>query len=511
VTEALLRPDRFELRGELGSGGMGVVYRVFDRDRGEEVALKTLRKRSGRDIYRFKREFRALAELAHPSLVTLHELFTVDDEWMYTMELVIGAPFDLAMRRGGPDAPLDLDWLRASLVQLTDGLEALHCARKLHRDLKPSNVLVEPGGRVVILDFGLVADVSLPWDRTHEQTAVGTPGYMSPEQAADRPLSAASDVYSFGTMLYEVLARCRPFSGSAYEVLRAKQVQDPPPLARIAPDAPGELATLCTMMLARDPASRPTPLEILTALDAAVSPWTRRIAEMRSPVRPGERVAEIAELHRALADSRDHGVLMIVVGPQGAGKTALLDAFAEELARTDTLVLRGRASAREAVRFRGFDSVVDHLAAFLVALDDEERAELAPAGLAAIARVFPALKRVPGADVPLLPGTERDPAALVAAGFEALRDLMVAVARHQPMVVMVDDTQWGSLAGARILTTVFQGARSPHCLIVAGHRQGPDGEELLDHLMTQREGDLRVLHLDRVPAVSSRLGKRPGS
>src|SRR5262245_22752817 len=174
--------NRFEVRGSLGSGGMGTVYRALDRRLGREVALKTLRNVTGRDLYRFKREFRSLADLVHPNLVTLHELHTNGDEWFFTMELVEGKTLIEHVRpsaRDTPtatpgsqdatgvlvaaprtrqdvvDAPLDVARLRAVLPGLVEGVMALHAGGKLHRDLKPSNAMVTRDGRVVLLDFGL--------------------------------------------------------------------------------------------------------------------------------------------------------------------------------------------------------------------------------------------------------------------------------------------------------------------------------------------------------------------
>src|SRR5688572_21882432 len=139
---------------------MGVVYRAFDRVLGREVALKMVRHATGRDLYRFKREFRLLADLVHPNLVGLHELYTDGSEWFFTMELVEGVPFIAWVRPAIdlPGSPLREDRLRAALGQLADAVLALHATGKLHRDIKPSNVLVEPGGTVKVLDFGLVAD-----------------------------------------------------------------------------------------------------------------------------------------------------------------------------------------------------------------------------------------------------------------------------------------------------------------------------------------------------------------
>src|SRR5256714_2098899 len=155
----LLGAGRFEVRGTLGAGGAGVVYRAFDHQLQREVALKLLRRASGRDLYRFKREFRALADIVHPNLVALHELHAAGGDWYFTMELVEGVSFIDWVRPSryqGPQrarsdiaaSPFVEQRLRGALVQLTDALIALHEAGKLHRDLKPSNVLVTGSGRL---------------------------------------------------------------------------------------------------------------------------------------------------------------------------------------------------------------------------------------------------------------------------------------------------------------------------------------------------------------------------
>ncbi|MBZ0234567.1 MAG: serine/threonine protein kinase, partial [Deltaproteobacteria bacterium] len=271
--------ERFEVRALLGSGGMGSVHRVHDRARGHDVALKVLEAAGGRELYRFKREFRMLADILHPNVVRLHELYTAGDAWMFSMELVEGVPFhrwvrpvevepeDDELTRPLPKAPpdrvmvpgrLDEARLRDALGQLADGLHALHATGKLHRDIKPSNVLVTHEGRVVILDFGLVADLAaLNSDRTHENAAVGTPMYMSPEQAADLPLTEASDWYAVGVMLYEVLAGVRPYFGPAMQVLVAKQREVPPPPSQFTAGVPRDLEELCLRLMARAPEERP--------------------------------------------------------------------------------------------------------------------------------------------------------------------------------------------------------------------------------------------------------------
>src|SRR5204863_315991 len=140
---------RRELSAERLERGMGVVYAARDHVRDEVVALKTLRWTDANAIYRLKKEFRTLADIAHPNLVTLYELVGEGDHWFFTMELVDGGGFLEFVR----SAELDATRLRAALIQLAQGLTAIHRAGKLHRDLKPSNVRVTPEGRVVILDF----------------------------------------------------------------------------------------------------------------------------------------------------------------------------------------------------------------------------------------------------------------------------------------------------------------------------------------------------------------------
>jgi eukaryotic-like serine/threonine-protein kinase len=531
--------DRFELRGELGAGGMGIVYRVLDRARTREVALKTLKTTGGREIYRFKREFRALADLSHPNLVALYELYTVGDDWMFTMELVDGVPFNRWVRplpapdpddlgpftadltapaRGDapgpttptptPLGPLDVGRLRAALYQLCDGVAALHAAGKLHRDVKPSNVLVDRDGRVVILDFGLIADVdAFHSDRTHERAAVGTPAYMSPEQAADRPLTDASDWYSVGVMLYEALTGRRPFEGPSDQMLSRKQKEDPPRPSDVALGVPADLELLCMLLVARDPMWRPDARAVLAALGREPSPATVRIMQQvqRGPF--VGRGAELAALRRGLVDSRQRCVATLVLGRSGIGKSALVRAFLDEVSVDgEAVILEGRCYEREVVPYKALDQVVDGLTAYLCRQPRPELDKLVPADLAALVRLFPVMRRVPGMQAPVLPGAlPADPLEVRRRAFDALREILGEIAETHPVVIAIDDLQWGDIDGAWGLAELVRDPGAPRMHVIASHRaEDQGGSEALDTLRRWHRGELREIAVGALTEADAR-------
>lgn len=491
------RGERFELRGELGVGGSGVVYRVFDRGRGEEVALKTLRRSTGGDLYRFKREFRALAGVHHPNLVKLHELFAVGFEWMFTMELINGERFDQWAR---PAGVLDEARLRDALRQLADALLALHATGKIHRDMKANNVIVEPGGRLVILDFGLAVTPETV-DRTHEGGAVGTIAYMSPEQAADLPLGPPTDWYAVGVMLHEALTGERPLRGSLHDVLVRKQRDDEPP--ELPADVPADLAALCRRLLARDPARRPDGEAVLAALGAEPSPPTRALVAALAKGAPATcDPAALERLREAFAASRDHLVAVFVRGPHGSGKSSLYRAFVDELqATSEAVVLAVVDTEREQTPMPAVDQAIDQLSAFLLELPHREADELAREA-APLARVFPALRRVPALQGPALPGRASTPAAVFRDGADALRRLIARIAARRPLVFAVDNGRGPpeELAGPMVERFTAGGAaEQPRALLLMMLRpEAVPGNPLLAHFerwRDERGGDLRLVDL----------------
>jgi tRNA A-37 threonylcarbamoyl transferase component Bud32/tetratricopeptide (TPR) repeat protein len=503
----VLGAGRFEIKGTLGEGGAGTVYRAYDRQLQREVALKLLRHAAGRDLYRFKREFRALADITHSGLVTLHELHSWNEHWFFTMEIVEGVSFVDWVRpprhTSGPkrtrqdilQSPVNDARLRGALIQLVDALIALHRAGKLHRDLKPSNVLVTAHGRVALLDFGLVAGVA---EGDPERLAVGTPVYMSPEQASDQPLAEPSDWYSVGCMLYEALTGRRPFEGDSQDVMTRKQSELPANPLQHATRAPLDLARLCMALLQPAPHVRPTGLGILTQLGAAPSRTTRALTRSVPPPSFVGRAQETGELQRALADARRRGVAMLVKGKSGIGKSTLVRRFLRNTGEA-VFVLEGRCFEREAVPFKMLDGVVDTLTSAVLGLSPEQIAQVVPREAGALARLFPVTRRIPAiADALVGAAVPPDPQELRVRGFGALRELLSGLAAIRPVIVFVDDAHWGDADSCVFLAELIHGAE-PGMLIVVAHRPedylGVVAQLRRPRGGSARRGDVRELEL----------------
>ncbi len=292
--DPLPQDPRFQILGRLGVGAHGTVFEGIDRARGTKVAIKVPHRATDEAALRLRREFHALRDVRHPNLVRPGELIEDGGRSCFTMEAVDGVCFLTHVRgaapstveetmqlatTGGPgegeravaEGRLDSDRLRDALRQLAGALSALHAAGKVHRDVKSSNVLVTRAGRVVLVDFGLVADLGEPSDEDDAALVVGTPPYMSPEQTLGERATPASDWYSFGALLYTALTGHPPHQGSTAEVLRAKRHLDPLSPSTVAPGVPADLEALCLALLRRVPSERPDGAEVRARLGMAAA------------------------------------------------------------------------------------------------------------------------------------------------------------------------------------------------------------------------------------------------
>ena len=530
---------RFELVKRLGGGGMGVVHEAYDREQRVRVALKTMRYVDPKALLRFKNEFRALAEVHHPNLLRLFELFEDGGQWFFTMELVEGvdliryvrgtipspsiSPFDetqssvasdrqtLDLHPGeGPPATLlaaghglyDEARLRRSFSQLGEGLAALHRAGHVHRDIKPSNILVTDEGRVVILDFGLVKQVTLEGHRAQSSVA-GTIAYMAPEQAGGLPLGPPADWYSTGVMLYEALTGRAPYLQPAIEVLLGRVQQTPPPRPRdLSPVVPADLEDLCLELLSREPELRPTEREILRRLRVE----SLESSELSAPegVFIG-RERELAQLRHALTAAQESARVVLVDGASGVGKSALLRRFGELVAGDPAppVVLAGRCHERESLPFKAVDGVVDALSRWMARLPPSDAVALLPRQVGALAQVFPVLLRVDAiAQAPTARAENPDPQERRARVFAALKELLARIADRWPLALVVDGMQWADDDSLALLDELLRPPDAPTLLFIATLRTGGEpqaGRRTPREIATRLGPQVETLHVENLP------------
>lgn len=562
---------RFLVQRRLGAGAFGVVYEAFDRQERCRVALKVLRFAEADALYRFKKGFRSLADIRHPNLISFYELFTEQGVWFFSMELIHGVDFidyltgmpvdtmtsTVSMGRAttttlGSTAPTldtnaptpilgrpfvevvtpprdpvsDPERTRQALLQLARGLHALHAHGKVHRDIKPTNVLVDGEGRVILLDFGLVAELQGSSRQTSEsQPLVGTPAYMSPEQAMAEPGSPASDWYSVGVMLFQALSGELPFQGSLAQILMEKQRRPAPSLDPKSPNVPDDLEALCRGLMEPDPRSRLTGEQVLARLQGATRPpelhgeidegqltssqSLRRAMLSLAPVE-GTFVGRhriLKQLEDAYDDCRRQVVMVYLRGRSGMGKSALLRHFVSLLDQRpeEPVVLSGRCYLQESVPYKALDSVIDSLSRYLNTLHRQEVEVLLPARVTALVRLFPVLLRVEAINAQYRSGEEDDdPQVVRRRACAALRELLDRLASRHQVVMVIDDLQWGDVDSFFLLDELFKGPDPPPFLFLGSYRKEDEpSSPFLSALMEQGEKlrwrgvDLR--HIDVAP------------
>ncbi len=257
ASSGLGRIGRYRVESELGRGGMGVVFRAWDEELRRNVAIKVLRidRDDERTVERFVRETRAASALQHDHLVPVLDVLRTDDgRPVMVMPLVLGPTLRDAIRTQVALLPRDA----ASIIrQVADGLDAVHRAGLIHRDLKPGNILLDQAdSRAKLTDFGLSRHLVAGDTITQDGTVMGTPEYMSPEQAKDAARTdARSDVYSLGITLYECLTGVVPFRGSTFEIISQHDTDEPVPVRRLR-SVPADLETICLKCLAKQPERR---------------------------------------------------------------------------------------------------------------------------------------------------------------------------------------------------------------------------------------------------------------
>ncbi|MCA9138065.1 MAG: protein kinase [Planctomycetales bacterium] len=487
---AARRIGEYELLRELGRGGFGVVYEASHLQRGDHVALKTLpmiqdaKGESPQDaerLHRFRREFRSLAEINHPNLAGMQTLEVDGTQWFITMDLLEGVDFLSYVR---PDGHLDELRLRNSLEQLARGIIALHLKGIVHRDLKPNNVLIRSDGHLVILDFGLVTELQQLAGETlsiGNHHFAGTPRYAAPEQVSGQRTSAI-DWYAVGVMLYEAILGEAPFSGAGLQVLLDKQNNDAPQLTGRG-DVPADLARLIDRLLQRDPTNRPASDFIAETLGIAAASSVSETSAFGSTIGLSNaekdlqlfgREKQLADLGRVLGSflRLRQPASVFIKGRSGEGKTALTNFFLSNAKlEENVLVLAGRCYDRESVPFKAVDCLIDPLVDYLRKRQRNELEQILPEDIGMLAHLFPLLRRVDSisdrsaSTIPTIASQQVRNRA-----FAAFKDLLTGIAVATPIILFVDDLQWGDADSARALHEIASSTDPPAILLIGTYR-----------------------------------------
>jgi class 3 adenylate cyclase/Flp pilus assembly protein TadD/predicted Ser/Thr protein kinase len=258
-------PARYETLGEVGRGGMGIVYKARDSETGEVVAVKVLKPEIAADpavMDRFKNELRLARKITHKNVCRLHEFNRVGDVCYITMEFVEGESLRARLNR---KTPLDLNATLELVRQIAEGLQEAHRQGVVHRDLKPENVVVTPDGYAKVMDFGIARSLD-PSAISQTMTMIGTPAYMAPEQAMGKPVDNRTDIYAFGIMLYEMVTGRPAFRADTAVAVLLQQVTGTPQSPRdILPSLPVYVSDTILRCLEKDPANRFASMEELLA------------------------------------------------------------------------------------------------------------------------------------------------------------------------------------------------------------------------------------------------------
>jgi predicted ATPase len=477
--EVLPEVPGYEILAPLGRGAMGVVYRARQQSLGRLVALKFLPEEYVGDsqrLERFRREARTASALNHPHICTIYDTGECGGRPFLSMELIEGHTLEELLRRRP-----SLGDVARLVGQAARALAAAHAAGVVHRDVKPANLMVRADGIVKVLDFGLARRLpacGLPGAErtgrdTDPNTPVGTPLYMSPEQARGERVDSATDIFALGVVLYELVTGQHPFPvdttlGLLYAIVTREAVAP----TRLNPEVPAALDALIQQMLAKDARRRPTAAQV----DAVLTDLSGEEADRPAgpPPGPGKRPTvgrrqERAALRAAFeAAAGGRGSVLCVTGEPGLGKTTVVEDFLDELAAEGRLgpVARGRCSERLA----GTEAYLP----FLEALDSLLRGT----GGAVMAQVMKRVAPTWHVQFPALvvdgSSADRAPPEATEAPQERLkRELAVflsEIARSRPLVLFLDDVHWADASTVDLLAYLGSRCAGQRLLVLLTYR-----------------------------------------
>jgi ABC-type transport system substrate-binding protein len=513
--------DRYEVTGEVGRGGMGVVYRARDPLLNRDVAVKLIPPSLlGPDSeHRFQREAQLVAQMDHPAIVPIYDFGRHEGSLYFVMPLVQGTNLRTFLRQ---DSVLG-DLLNIG-IQVAEALEYSHTRGVVHRDIKPENIMVsrEEGGgvRVRVMDFGL-ARGSSESRLTKTGTMVGTLSYLSPEQVAGRDVDGRSDVYALGTVLYECLVGQPPFAGGESQSILYRIVNEFPQSPRSLGAAIDEdLEVLVLQCLEKQPGRRPQHAsEVVEALKKyrsrlheserarSVVGFTRTFIAQRPALSPFiGRAKEFAELQQRLnAAVAGECQFVVVAGDPGVGKTRLLEEL-EKLSRARSIrVLHGRFAEQDrAFPFQGFcDLIQEHFKT----RDPDSSPSVDFSDLAAdLVALFPMLSEISEirnaatGDSKLVRGGSAENRTQV---FELLARTLTRIAGGKPLVIFVEDLHEAEVS-IEALQYIVQRLSPTATLIVGSYRSTEaDARHPLTRMLSSFRGDRRFQQINLGPLSAS--------
>lgn len=500
----------------LGRGGMGYVHAAIDLRSTAKIAVKVMRRVDAWSIYRFIEEFRWLSQLSHPHLVKLYDAFCEGDIRYFSMELVEGKMVREWFRKFPPERPSRWDELRRVLAQLASAVEYLHDHQVLHCDLKCSNMMITSGHRAVLLDLGLATRAG------QDNRMVGTLQYMAPELIAGGSATYASDWYSFGVMIYEVLTDSFPpvqidlshhgERGANYQ-LNLEQVR------HSLLDCPEDLTNLCIDLLRSDPNSRPTGGDVVERLSGKRPPsqaWNQ-------PFVCWGRERELSLLNDATqtpcnqtpqgptSEARNDGPLgtepgaslVILQGESGSGKTTLLQHWARALPQQECLLLAVRCYRQDHTPVRMLNALVQELTSAMPHLPTAVWEPALKKFAADMCVLFPQVQQLMSTQAVTPPRQLQSQVPLNEAAQDAALGSFVQwlfeLSQHQRLIICVDDAQWADTDSLRTLKRLLahpsrfcgtlvlvdeSDTTRIHDLFQPGQEPSPDGRPIdkqLDH------------------------------
>ena len=468
--------DRYRLDGELGRGGMGIVYRATDLELHREVAVKILSAGSTSDgRERLIREARATAALNHPHIVAVHDVGETDGQPFLVMELVPGPRLSQAR-------PRELKRIVGIATQICDALEHAHSNSIVHRDLKPDNVLLSDSGElsnVKLADLGL----ALPTDAARISRAgliVGTAAYMAPEQALGQTVDARTDLYALGVLLYELSTGRVPFKGDDPLTVVSQHVHAPvvPPRVLRA-DLPRKFESIILKLLAKDPNQRfssaaETKLALIEALsdkeDADDGSAASSVAILDALSRGrlvgrANELTEARELWQRAREGRGHAVLLS--GEPGSGKTRLAREITIQAAVDGALVLTGGCYEYEATT-----PYLPFVEAFRRWIreekDDDKLRDILGDTASQIAKLAPELQTRIG---PFTEGHQLAPHEERLLFFDAVVTVFANIAKRQSLLFYADDLHWADRGTLWLLGHLLRQLRESKVLIIGAYRE----------------------------------------